>query len=140
MRHSVLDDSAEGIGRGTFWKWKLIVSVLHAFRSNHDDMKLDAREYVGKLEPNISWEGGFSASSEDKDADWRWIGAKAFDIRASTCSRWVKGVSECWIEVSLDERSLKQIIYQSNSLALPQSIAHLAGYCMVTARVVYFQW
>lgn len=54
VRHPVLDDGAKGIGCCSFWEWKLVVSVLHTLRANHDDMKLHPRKYMGKLEPDIS--------------------------------------------------------------------------------------
>lgn len=54
MRHAVLDDGAKRIGSRAFWQREFVIAVLHAFRSNHDDVEFDSWEDVCQLKPYIS--------------------------------------------------------------------------------------
>lgn len=46
------------------------------------------------MRPYFSGEGGFGAGAEDEEADWGWIGAKAFDGVVGAGAGWVQGVAE----------------------------------------------
>ena len=56
-----------------------------------------AREEVGELQPDFSWERGFGARAEDEEAGGWGGGAEAFDVYSGAGTGGVEGVAEGWI-------------------------------------------
>lgn len=98
---AVFDDGAEGIEWGLFWHRQFLLAVRHALGANEVEGELYAVEEVGELHPCFAWEGGFSAGTEDEEADG---GRGQFCVLpgvAATGSWWVEGVSKCCGVISM---------------------------------------
>ena len=65
---TVLNDPAEGVGRGPLGKRELGIAVGHCFRSDEDKVQQGTREDVRELQPDIARKRGLGARSQDKDS------------------------------------------------------------------------